>query len=167
VIFWKLFVTVIQFVVWRETFVHVRRGFICSPTFNLVVFSNWLLLLECNTLIDKPLIRLVDLSFYLHVRDVLDVFKVILLRNELILEKHNVVSIMQLLTLVTARRLALIASEYNLLAMVVLAVWLWLNLRNLIGLTLNGILTLLTSRILSQRITNCSVHLINNLNLRN
>ena len=166
-ILWKLFVTVIKFVVWRETFIHVWWRLFCASTFNLVVLCYRLFLLKGNALINKPLIWLVDLSFDLHVRDVLNVFKVILLRDELILEKHNVVSVMRRLTLVTARCLALIASKYNLLAMVVLAVRLWLNLCNLIGLTLNDILTLLTNRILSQWITNCSVHLIKNLNLRN
>ena len=71
------------------------------------------------------------------------------------------------LTLVTTGRLALIASKYNLLAMMVLAVRLGLNLCNLIVFAFNSILALLTSACLSQRITNCSVHLINILNLRN
>lgn len=78
--------------------------------------------LKCRVLINNSFVTLFHLLLYCHMRDVLHIFKVVCLVNELVLEEHDMVLIVLLLTLVAACLLALVAGEHDFLVIMFLTI---------------------------------------------
>jgi len=123
VLFWIGSVAIIKFVVWLPFLMPViifSRDFrvVGKGIRNLILITRDRFFLKCRVLINNSFITNSRLFFYSHMWDILQVFKVAGLIDELILKKHYMMPTMVFFAVMAASSLALVACEYNFLSMV-------------------------------------------------